>query len=186
VVYDGGTMIDPAIGALLAGALALLFVSAAFHKLRNLQHFAQALRAYRVLPEWAAAMAWLVPLLELTVGASLLARGSRPGACAAGAALLLAYAAAIAINLQRGRRDLACGCGGPDERRPIAPWMVWRNFLLAGLLAAMLLPWSGRPMNGADALTIGAGTAVAALLYMSLERLLDRVAPRTALLGGPR
>ena len=175
-------MIDPAIGALLAGALALLFASAALHKLRSLPSFAAALRAYRVLPDSLAAMAWVVPLLELTIAAGLLARSSRTGACAAGAALLLSYASAIAINLRRGRRDLACGCGGPEDRRLIAPWMVWRNLLLAGLLGAMLLPWSPRPLNAADALTIGAGTAVAALLYMSLERLLERVAPRAALL----
>ena len=62
--------------------------------------------------------------------------------------------------------------------------MVWRNLLLAGLLAAMLLRWGARPMAAADAVTIGAGTAVAALLYMSLDRLLARVTPRTALLRG--
>src|ERR1700730_18527204 len=161
-------MIDPAIGALLAGAFALLFVSAALHKLRSLQRFAEVFRAYRLLPDGVAPLAWLVPALELTVGV----------------ALLVAYAAAIAINLQRGRRDLACGCGGPHERRPIAAWMVWRNLLLAGLLGAMLLPWSARPMAAADAVTIGAGTVVAALLYMSLDRLLARVTPRTALLRG--
>ena len=177
-------MIDPAIGAMLAGALALLFVSAAFNKLRSLQRFAEVFRAYRLLPEAVARLSWLVPALELTVGVGLLARRSRAGASAAGAALLVAYAAAIAINLQRGRRDLACGCGGPHERRPIAAWMLWRNLLLAGVLATMLLRWGARPMAVADAVTIGAGTAVAALLYMSLDRLLVRVTPRTALLRG--
>src|SRR3979490_1443457 len=170
-------MIDPAIGAMLAGALALLFVSAAFNKLRSLQRFAEVFRAYRLLPEAVARLSWLVPALELTVGVGLLARPSR---AAAGAALLLAYAAAIAINLQRGRRDLACGCGGPHERRPIAAWMVWRNLLLSGLLGALLLPWSARPMAAADAITVGAGTAVAALLYMSLDRLLAQITPRAA------
>src|SRR6266478_3681780 len=166
-------MIDPAIGAMLAGALALLFVSAAFNKLRSLQRFAEVFRAYRLLPDGVARLAWLVPALELTVGVGLLARRSRAGA-----------SAAIAINLQRGRRDLASGCGGPHERRPIAAWMVWRNLLLAGLLGALLLPWSARPMAVADAVTIGAGTAVAALLYMSLDRLLAQITPRTALLRG--
>jgi hypothetical protein len=177
-------MIDPAIGALLAGAFALLFVSAALHKLRSLQRFAEVFRAYRLLPGVIARLSWLVPALELTVGVGLLARRSRAGASAAGAALLVAYAVAIAINLQRGRRDLACGCGGPHERRPIAAWMVWRNLLLAGLLGAILLPWSARPMAAADALTIGAGTAVAALLYMSLDELLARVTSRIALSRG--
>ena len=62
--------------------------------------------------------------------------------------------------------------------------MVWRNLLLAGLLGSVLLPWSARPMAAADALTIGAGTAVAALLYMSLDELLARVTPRIALSRG--
>jgi hypothetical protein len=52
--------------------------------------------------------------------------------------------------------------------------MVWRNLVLAVLLAALLLPWGPRPLTSADALTIGAGTAVTAFLYMSLELLLGR------------
>jgi hypothetical protein len=179
-------MIDPAVGALLAGAFALLFASAALHKLRNLEHFAEIFRAYEVLPAATAQFSWLVPVLELTVGAAMLASGSRAGASSAGAALLVGYACAIGVNLRRGRRDLACGCGGADERRPIAAWMVWRNLCLAALLGALHLPWGARPMQPADALTIGAGTAVAALLYMSVDRLLGRVAPRTAVLRGPR
>lgn len=179
-------MIDPAVGALLAGVFALLFASAALHKLRDLTAFTDALRAYQLLPEAAARLAWLVPLLELTVAASLLVTASRTGASAAGAALLVLYAFAVGVNLRRGRRDLACGCGGPDERRPIAAWMVWRNLALAVLLAALVLPWSARAVEPADALTIGAGTAVAALLYMSLDRLLGRVVPRAAALRGLR
>ena len=179
-------MIDPAVGALLAGAFALLFASAALHKLRDRQRFAEAFRAYEVLPPVAANVALMVPLLELTVAAGMLAAASRAGASATGAALLLGYACAITINLRRGRRDLACGCGGPEDRRPIAAWMVWRNLVLAGLLGVMLLPWAPRAVQPTDALTIGAGTAVVALLYMSVDRLLGRVAPRAALLRGPR
>jgi len=47
-------MIDPAVGAMLAGAFALLFVSAALDKLRSLQRFAEVFRAYRLLPDGAA------------------------------------------------------------------------------------------------------------------------------------
>jgi len=180
LVYDGDLMIDPAVGALLAGAFALLFASAALHKLLDPERFAAAFRAYDVVPTALAWVSRLVPVLELAVAAALLAAGSRKGAAAAGAALLLAYAAAIAVNLGRGRRNLDCGCGGPSERRPIGTWMVWRNLMLAALLAALLLPWAPRPLASADALTIGAGTAVAALLYMSLDLLLGRAAPRGA------
>jgi len=177
-------MIDPAIGALLAGAFGLLFLSAALQKLRRLGEFTEILRAYQVLPDSAARLSWAVPALELTIAAGLLAGASRPGACLAGAALLVLYGAAIAVNLQRGRYDLSCGCGGVDERRPIAAWMVWRNLLLAALLAALLIPWSSRAMDAADALTIGAGTVITALLYMSVDWLLGRVAPRAARLRG--
>jgi len=180
VVYDVVLMIDPAVAALLAGAFALLFASAALHKLLDPGRFAAALRAYEVMPPMLARVALLVPLLELAVAAALLAARSRGGAAAAGAALLLSYAAAIAVNLGRGRRDLDCGCGGPRERRPIGAWMVWRNLALAALLGVLLLPASPRPLGTADALTIGAGTAVAALLYMSLEVLLGRAAPNVA------
>lgn len=179
-------MIDPALGTLLAGAFALLFASAALHKLRNVGQFAEVFRSYEVLPPAADRLSWVVPVFELAVAAAMLVAASRAGASIAGAALLVSYACAIGVNLRRGRYDLACGCGGAHERRPIAGWMVWRNLALAGLLAVMLLPWTPRPMQPADALTIAAGTTVAALLYMSLDQLLGRVAPRSALLRGPR
>ncbi len=167
-------MIDPAVGALLASAFVLLFASAALHKLADPERFAAAFRAYELIPPPLLSLSRAVPVLELAVAAALLPRASRSGAAAAGMALLLAYAVAIAVNLARGRRDLDCGCGGALERRTIGPWMVWRNVLLAALLALLLLPWSSRPLTGVDALTIAAGTAVAALLYMSLDALLAR------------
>lgn len=184
MVYDVGPMLDPAVGALLAGAFALLFVTAALQKFFDLGSFAEVLRAYRVLPRALAPAAPLVPLLELGVAAGLLSAAARAAAALAGAALLCAYAAAIAVNLARGRRDLSCGCGGANDRRPIAPWMVWRNIALAGLVGVVCLPQGPRALGAADALTIGAGTAVAALLYMSLDTLLGRISARAALPGG--
>ena len=177
-------MLDPAIGALLLACLTLLFASAALHKLRDLPRFSEVLRAYRVLPEDAVRLAPLVPLAELSVAAGLVAPAVRFGAALAGAALLLVYAAAIGVNLGRGRRDLACGCGGADDARPIAPWMVARNLTLALLLAVTLLPWRERPLLATDALTVGGGAVVATLLYVCLDRLLGRVAPWTQALGG--
>ncbi|HXY95533.1 MAG TPA: MauE/DoxX family redox-associated membrane protein, partial [Steroidobacteraceae bacterium] len=105
-------MLDPAVGVLLLACLALLFASASLHKLRDLPAFTEVLRAYRVLPAGAVRLAPLVPLAELLVAAGLSASATRLGAGLGGAALLLIYAAAIAVNLRRGRRDLACGCGG--------------------------------------------------------------------------
>jgi hypothetical protein len=179
-------MIDPAIGTLLAAAFALLFGSAALHKLLGPGRFAEVLRAYRVVPPALTRLALLIPLLELAVAAGLLAGAARSAAAAAGAALLVTYAAALGVNLARGRRDHTCGCGGPNDRRPIAPWMVWRNLILAALLAPVGLRWGARPLDAADAITIGAGTAAAAFLYMSFDTLLGRNAARTALMNEGR
>jgi len=179
LVYDA-RMIDPAIGALLAGLFALLFATAAVQKLRAPGHFAEVFAAYRLLPAAFGRMAVLLPVLEAWVAAAILLPATRAAAGCSGAALLVAYAAAIAVNLRRGRLALACGCGGPNERRPIAPWMVVRNLLLAATLLFAALPWLPRPLSAADAVTLVGGIAVTALLYTSLDRLLSRVAPQGA------
>jgi hypothetical protein len=172
-------MIDPAIGTLLAGAFALLFAAAAFHKIRSIGVFAEVFRAYRIVPG-GMPVAALVPALEAVVAAGLVIPATRGLAAIAGAVLLLGYALAIGVNLLRGRRELSCGCGGPDERRPIAAWMVARNVLLAPALAILALPVIPRALVAADWLTVAGGMGVAALLYISADRLLGRVAPRSA------
>jgi hypothetical protein len=167
--------IDPAIAALIISCCALLFAAAATHKLRDLRRFDEIFAAYG-LPPWAARLhlSRAVPFLEALVAGGLLLDVSRITAAGVGIVLLLVYAGAISVNLLRGRRELACGCGGPDDRRPIAPWMVWRNILFAAVLFAVMLPWSPRPLGLTDRLTIGFGTAACALVYLCLDRLLGR------------
>ncbi|MCC7464125.1 MAG: methylamine utilization protein MauE [Gammaproteobacteria bacterium] len=178
-------MLDPGIGRMLLGALALLFAHAAWHKWRALAHFGAQLAAYRLLPAWLLGMATLgIPLVEAGIALALLAPATRAAAAASGAALLLGYAVAMGINLGRGRRDLDCGCAGPAERRPIAAWMVWRNILLGAVLLAVSQPWAARTLGPTDWLTIGGGLSVLVLLYAALERLLGQVLPRSAVLRG--
>ena len=179
-------MLDPAIGLLLVGCFALLFGAAALHKLRAPTRFTEVLGAYRLLPESLLRLAWVVPVAELAVAAALLVDATRAAGALTGAGLLALYAGAIALNLRRGRRDLACGCGGPDDARPIAPWMVVRNLMLALLLGIALVRWKTRPLLPVDALTVAGGAAVATLLYVSLDQLLGRTAVWAAALRGPR
>jgi len=176
--------LDPALGALLAGCFALLFASAALHKLIGLPRFRAVLEAYQLFPAPVVRFAGVVPVVELALALGLLGGALRPPAALAGMVLLGAYAAAIGINLQRGRFDLACGCSAAGERRPIAPWMLWRNLLLAALLCAAALPLKARPLLATDYLTVSAGVAIAALLYASIDRLLGQLLPRGQLLRG--
>jgi hypothetical protein len=178
--------LDPTIGLLLAAAIALLFASASAHKLRDLKRFEEIFNAYGLLTGVARLrLSWSVPVLELAVAGGLLFDESRPWAAAVGIVLLLTYAAAIAVNLERGRRDLACGCGGPDERRPIAPWMVWRNILIAVGLAATFVPWSARPLNLTDAITVVFGLLTLTLIYLCVDQLMGYL-QRSAQLRGLR
>jgi hypothetical protein len=180
-------VLDPGIGYVIAIGCALLFAHGALGKWRGFAEFGVVLDNYRLFPApLVAALAILVPAAESAVALLILVAATRPWAAAAGTALLLAYAAAIAVNLRRGRYDLDCGCAGPADRRPIAGWMIWRNVALAAALAAIALPWSVRPLGWTDAITVGGGLTVLALLYVALDRLLGQVMPRSAVLRGVR
>ena len=79
-------------------------------------------------------------------------------------------AAAIAINLLRGRSHIDCGCG--DTPVLLSYWLVLRNALLAGGAAVLLLPATG------DAallswLAILPGALVLILCYVAMAQLLD-------------
>jgi Methylamine utilisation protein MauE len=179
-------MLDPAIGLLMIAAIALLFGSAGVHKLRDLKRFEEIFSAYGLV---TSAARWhfsrVIPILELAVAAGLLFDASRTWAGAVGIGLLSTYAAAITVNLRRGRRDLACGCGGPDERRPIAPWMVWRNIVIALVLAGALAPWTVRPLNFTDAVTVTFGLLTLALIYLCVDQLMGYL-QRAAQIRGSR
>jgi hypothetical protein len=178
--------LDPAIGLLLVATVAVLFGSAGVHKARDLKRFDEIFSAYGILPaisRWH--LSWLVPVLELAVAVGLLFDASRLYAGVLGIALLLAYASAIGINLRRGRRDLACGCGGPDERRPIARWMVGRNIVVALALFGALAPWTGRPLGFTDVVTVTFGLLTLALIYLCIDQLMGYV-QRAAHLRGSR
>ena len=172
--------IDPAIAILVVACTMLLFGAAAVHKLKDVRHFSEIFAAYGLLPlAVRRPVSHAIPLLEAAVAAGLLFEASRTPAAILGIVLLLAYAAAIAVNLRRGRRELACGCGGPDDSRPIAGWMVWRNVGVAILLVVAMLPWSQRLLVPTDAVTVGFGTATCALVYLCLDRLLGRTGRMT-------
>lgn len=174
-------MLDPVIGLLIVGNVALLLASAGIHKLHNMRRFEEIFAAYRLLPGVARLrLSRLIPFLEIGLAAGILIDGLRPYATVMIMGLVLIYAVAIGINIRRGFRDLACGCGGPNDRRPIAAWMVWRNVLLAAAMAISLLSWSSRPLSLMDGITIGFGLITFSLLYLCIDLLLGDVGRRSA------
>jgi hypothetical protein len=166
--------IDPIVGAIVSSNCALLFAVAGAHKLRKRAEFAQTLAGYRVLPASLVSPAsLLVPILECLTAAGILLPSIRERASLTGAALLAVYAAAMGINLLRGRRQLDCGCLGPRGGGVISPALIGRNLLVTlALAAAGGTRWSARPVGWLDAGTVLAATGALALLYPAVNGLL--------------
>jgi len=160
---------DPAIDLTIRAALALLFAVAATHKLRDMAAFRGTFADYRLLPDTAA---WAVPVTEAAVALLLVAPATSAIGKAAAGGLLLAYAAAIGVNLSRGRRHIDCGCAGPHARRAIGPGLVARNALLAAVALAALAPAHPRPLVWVDALTVSGAVLALAALYLAADRLM--------------
>ena len=177
--------IDPLFGVLATAALALLFAVAAAGKLRDLARFTAVLDAYAIVPApLVGAAARALPAFELVIAAGLVVPAARAVSAAVAAGLLLAYAAAIGVNLARGRRDLDCGCDGFGRRHPIAGWMLIRNALMAGLAGVAAAPRAPRALEAVDALTLSAGLVALVLIYRAADELLaQRAAARRQELG---
>ena len=154
-----------------AVACALLFIVAGIDKLRHRALLPGVIANYRLLPAaLVAPAAAALPVAELAVAAGLL-MGVTPWAPLAAIALLLLFAAAMAINIQRGRRHIDCGCGHAGLRQQLGWGQVVRNLLLAFALVPGLLPVDGAGLSAADmAVAIAAGV-VLYLLTMLFDTL---------------
>ncbi|OYU35351.1 MAG: methylamine utilization protein MauE [Novosphingobium sp. PASSN1] len=124
----------------LAGAVGvgLVFLQAALAKLRHRELLSGVIANYRLLPAaLVGPAALLLAPVELAVSLGLLLGGHWLAALAA-AVLLVIFAAAIGINIARGRSQIDCGCGRSQLRQPLSWLLVGRNLALAALLAPRL------------------------------------------------
>jgi uncharacterized membrane protein YphA (DoxX/SURF4 family) len=163
---------DPVVHLVMRLSLALLFATAARHKLGDLPRFRATLHAYRVLPAVTVAAAAVATVgAELVVAAALLLPWTRAGAALGAAVLLTVYTAAIVVNLARGRGDIDCGCGGPAARQPLSGWLVARNVALVGVALATLASVDARVLVWPDWLTVGGAVGALALAWDAAHRL---------------
>jgi Methylamine utilisation protein MauE len=166
-------VVDPAIVLLARASVSLLFAVAAVHKLLRPHQFVSALEAYELAGRrFNAVIARILPLLELAAAIGIWIVPSRPSASALAATLFVIYAAAIGINLTRGRRDLDCGCTAFGRRSPIAGWMLVRNSILAVVAVLASAPTMSRALTLTDALTVAGGLCVLTFIYLAADALL--------------
>ncbi|BFT62668.1 MauE/DoxX family redox-associated membrane protein [Pseudomonas moorei] len=164
---------DPIFIIASAVAIAVLLASAATHKVRAPARFARQLADYQLLPDsLVRPVARLIPLLELAIAFALLVPVSRGWAALSAGGLLALYAAAIGINLWRGRRDIDCGCAGPDQAQPLRPVLLLRNSVLMVLALLSSVAPIARDMTLFDGFVTVAAAAVALLIYAAADGLL--------------
>jgi hypothetical protein len=169
---------DPAFQLVLRAAFALLLATAASHKLRDLPRFREVLADYDIVPRaFAPVVAVALAGFEAILAAVMLSGTAVPAAGVATSTLLLGYAAAISINVRRGRVDIDCGCMGPASRVPLGRGLVVRNLLLASAAALLAVPALPRALEWLDLAAVTASTAVLAACWLASERMLV-LAPR--------
>lgn len=161
----------------------LVFLRAATSKLGALASDRQAIVSeYAVLPlGLSSAVARALPWAELGVAASALVGILPPVGLALGAALLLVFSFAVALNLRRGR-SFECGCG--IGKRRISWSLVGRDLALASLavfaLAGPTTPltaWQGFTIFRLSARQVSASQLLPVPLALSMVACLGRTTP---------
>lgn len=179
-------MIDPVVELMLRAMLALLFATAAWHKVSDRGRFTASLEAYALLPApLVAPSALLLPVLEGALAVGLLHTPARQPVAIASMALLTLYTGAIVVNLARGRREIDCGCFATSSRTPLSPWLVARNLVLIGAAGLLVAPVRARTLVWIDALTVIAAVLGLWLLAAAARRL-AQTGPALKRLGGHR
>lgn len=165
------------LGGVARLAMAVIFAQAAWHALRDVGAHAGSVAGYRLLPHWAVmAAAWALPLLSVAAALLLVVPVAAHAGAVLGLALMGVFTAAMAVNVQRGRVHIDCGCGGAQGQR-ISGAVVVRNLLLLALLGvAVRFPAVGVLDGVALVGVAGGGLALAALYFAGSQLLANRAA----------
>lgn len=156
-------------------SFSLLFTLASLSKFQYRERFKLILSEYQLLPKKTVAVfSTLIPSLEFTVALALLIPTVRELAAIAGTGLLLLYAIAMSINIQRGQTQMDCGCqlGSSEGKTLISKSLVARNIIMAIGLLLIFIPATARTLNPADFALIGFGLCILSVSYATLNQLI--------------
>lgn len=127
--------------------LGITFLYAGIAKLRDLPAFIRGVQMYEVLPPDAVPpLARLVPIAEIIIACALIAGWHLGVTAVAAAGLLGSFAAAVGVNLWRGR-SIACHCFGASEQEVIGAATLLRLAVL-GVAALFVASQAGTVSAG--------------------------------------
>ena len=164
---------DPVIPIISSLLLSYIFVVAGLHKWQDIAEFKTTLTNYQIVPDsLLGGFSYIVPVLEIVCGVTLLLPPTSVFAAFLAATLLLMYIFGIAINLLKGRRSIDCGCGGTEQKQSISEWLIIRNGLLLVMcycVTASVLP---RELLWFDWIVVLLAAVIGGLFYNILNQLL--------------
>ena len=162
------------LSALLAGTVFLL--SGAL-KLVYWTRFRDTLAAMELLPpRLARGVGWVLPPLEVGLGAAVVAQWQLALTGPALLALLVGFTLALAVYRLRGGKELVCGCFADFEHKTAAVPLILRNGLLLVLAAPLLIgPRDAGGRRAAEWLLAGSAVVGLMLAWMLLGRLTEAV-----------
>jgi uncharacterized membrane protein YphA (DoxX/SURF4 family) len=123
---------------LLKALLVLVFAGAGVGKLTDREGSVEEMRAFGVPGSLAPAVARVLPFAELAVAVAVVVPATSRWGALAGLALLLAYTAAIALNMLLGRKP-DCKCFGAIYAMPIGWRALVRNLLFSSAALALFV-----------------------------------------------
>jgi len=151
--------------------LSLVFLRALLHKLGRHAELIGIVREYRLMPQRLAPLAAVaIVACEACAAVGLMLPQTRAAAALLACGLLISYAAAIGINLLRGRTSINCGCGGTGQG--ISRLHLLRNVLLA-LSALPAMASVSRGPTGFEVSALAVGCVLAAgFMFLAFDQLL--------------
>ncbi len=165
--------LDPVLARVCGAALAVVLLSGAWQKLRDLAVFEASVDIYRLLPDALVPLfARAFPLLEALAGAALLFDSTRSAGLVLSLAVLGVATAGVIANLLRGHTEIDCGCGGAEGHTTLSWALPARNTVL--LIAAVLGGQDGgsRDLMWIDYLSVAGGTLALLGLYAAANQLM--------------
>jgi uncharacterized membrane protein YphA (DoxX/SURF4 family)/peroxiredoxin len=146
------------VGVVLRVALAAVFTTAGFAKLIDLTGSRRGVADFGIPRLLTGALGTLLPVVELGVAAALLLDEASLWGAVGALALLLAFAAAMSVNLARGRTP-ECRCFGQVHSAPASWPAVGRNLGLAALALAVVVGGRGPELGWGVSVWLGIGIA---------------------------
>ena len=133
----------PLVLMLARGLLGVVFLAAAWGKIRHPRYFVATVAAYRLLPErLVSPFAYTLIGIETIVPLLLLAGWQAQVAAALCTLLLISFGLAVGVNLRRRRTDLDRGCFGARRRQKLNVKVLVRDLVLL-LFSLPVVLWGG-------------------------------------------